>query len=80
MKKGTLRKKASPFFERILSKTLFQMKFPKLVSNTLITGSTVLPSSVFVHAAKVSAAACQHASTRIIISLATGCDEQASFK
>jgi len=56
------------------------MKFSKLLSNTLITGLTVIGSSVFVPAEKVSAAACPDASSTTITSLATGGDSTSFYQ
>ena len=56
------------------------MKFSKSLSNALITGLTVLGSSVFVPAQKVSAAACPDASSTTITSLATGGDATSFYQ
>ncbi len=56
------------------------MKFSQLLSKTLITGLTVLGSSVLLPSEKVSAAACPDPSTTTITSLATGGDANSFFQ
>ena len=56
------------------------MKFSKLLSNSLITGLTVLGSSVLVPSEKVSAAACPDPSTTTLTSLATSGDATSFYQ
>ena len=56
------------------------MKFSKLLSNTLITGLTVLGSSTLIPTERVSAAACPDPSSTTITSLATSGDSSSFYQ